>query len=91
MVYIPLQIKLGTDSLIGRLMLMSYIEHYPGPAAEDEFFFRKVRGEYKDILDLRIRPPALKKSNTCIAGLLVETKHFEDGTVWYTLSHILPL
>lgn len=41
MVYIPLQIKLDTDSLIGRPMLMSYIEHYPGPAAEDEFFSGK--------------------------------------------------
>lgn len=90
MVYIPLQIKLGTDSLIGRPMLMSYIEHYPGPAAEDEFFSGKFVENIMIFL-IRIRPPALKKSNTCIAGLLVETKHFEDGTVWYTLSHILPL
>lgn len=66
-------------------MLMSYIEYYPGPAAEDEFFFRKVRGEYKDILDLRIRPPALKNQTPASQAFLLKrsiSKMVLFGTIY---------
>lgn len=69
-------------------MLMLYIEYYLGLVVEDEFFFWKVCGEYKDIFDLRIRLLVLKKLNICIVGFFVEMKYFEDGIVWYNLFYI---
>lgn len=61
---------------------MSYIKHYQEPGADEGLFGRFVE-------DIRIRPQALKRSNSYIAGLRGETKHFKDGTVWSYLFHIL--